>query len=83
MAEQQRYCSYGVDGGGHFVDPGPGWGVRRDRRHGTRRLICPTCRAVRKLPKDVLERMVNENRAARAAAARAVQQKSEEERNKP
>lgn len=74
---KERFCHYGKPAGHYVVDEG-GWIFRLDRRSGTKRAMCPACQAVRKLPREVLDRMTQEERDARRETSRAIQRESVE-----
>jgi hypothetical protein len=74
---KERFCPYGKPAGHFVVDTG-GWIFRIHGKSMTKRAMCPACQAVRKLPKAVLDRMTEEERAERREMARGVQRESME-----
>lgn len=61
---QQKYCSYGR----HFV-PRERARLRPKPKGAPPTYICDTCADVRRLPKETLDRMTQEEREARRASS--------------
>lgn len=77
---KKRFCHYGKPAG-HFVENTGTW-KRRGPPGGPFQFMCPACQAVRRLPKEVLDRMTEEERNERRAESRRIALESNEERKK-
>jgi hypothetical protein len=74
---KERWCPYGKPAGHWVMDTG-GWVTKHHFRSQTKRSMCPACQATRKLPRQVLERMTEEEREGRREVSRAIQRESVE-----
>jgi hypothetical protein len=71
-APKERWCHYGKPAGHYVLDEG-GWIFRVHWKSQTKRAMCPACQAKRKLPKEVLARMTEEERGERREVSRIIQ----------
>lgn len=74
---KERFCPYGKPAGHYVVDAG-GWIWRFHLKSGTKRAMCPSCQAKRKLSKTVLAAMTKEERDDRREFSRIIQREAQE-----
>jgi hypothetical protein len=72
---KKRFCPYGQ----HFVDD-VGFIFKMHAKSMTKRGMCPSCQAKRKLPRAVLDRMTKEEKEARRATVAAASKQALEKR---
>jgi hypothetical protein len=72
---KKRFCPYGQ----HFVDDA-GFVFVLHPKSMTKRGMCPTCQAKRRLPRSEIERMTKEERDARRASTVSASKQALEKR---
>lgn len=73
--KKQRFCPYGQ----HFVDD-EGFRFVLHAKSQTKRGMCPSCQAKRKLPRAVIDRMTEEEREGRRASSSAASKLAKDKR---